>query len=83
MKVLFISGVSGAGKSATMDVLEDLNYYCVDNMPQQLFPTFIDLIRGAGYEKVAVATDVRGIDTPESFANFFQLRRFRNRNRSL
>ena len=67
MEVLFVSGVSGAGKSATMDVLEDLNYYCVDNMPQQLFPTFIDLISGAGYEKVAVATDVRGIDTPESF----------------
>ena len=69
MEVLFISGVSGAGKSSAMDVLEDLNYYCVDNMPQQLFPTFIDLIRGAGYEKVAVATDVRGIDTPASFAN--------------
>lgn len=67
MEVLFVSGVSGAGKSCTMDVLEDLNYYCVDNMPQQLFPTFIDLIQNAGYEKVAVATDVRGIDTSAGF----------------
>ena len=67
MEVLFISGVSGAGKSCTMDVLEDLDYYCVDNMPLQLIPTFFDLIENAGHKKVAIATDVRGIDSPEDF----------------
>ncbi len=40
MELLFISGMSGAGKSVAMDILEDLNYYCVDNMPLKLIPTF-------------------------------------------
>ncbi len=64
MEVLFISGVSGAGKSTTMDVLEDLDYYCVDNLPLQLFSTFLELIENAGYQKVAIAADLRGINAP-------------------
>ena len=69
MEVLFISGVSGAGKSTTMNVLEDLDYYCVDNLPLQLIPTFLQLIENAGYQKVAIATDARGINSPEKFVN--------------
>lgn len=73
MEVIFISGVSGAGKSATMHILEDLDYYCVDNMPLQLFPTFLNLIENAGYQKVAVATDVRGINVPAEFGVYDDL----------
>ena len=69
MEVLFISGVSGAGKSTTMNVLEDLDYYCVDNLPLQLIPTFLQLIENAGYQKVAIATDAHGINSPEKFVN--------------
>lgn len=69
MEVLFINGVSGAGKSTTMNVLEDLDYYCVDNLPLQLIPTFLQLIENAGYQKVAIATDARGINSPEKFVN--------------
>ena len=65
MEILFISGVSGAGKSCTMDVLEDLDYYCVDNMPTQLVPTLMELIEKTEHRKVAMATDVRGIDSPK------------------
>ena len=67
MEILFVSGVSGAGKSSAMDVLEDLGYYCVDNMPLSLIPTFLELIKNAGHERIAVATDIRGIDSPENY----------------
>ena len=61
MEFLIISGLSGAGKSRTMDVLEDLNYYCVDNMPVVLIPKFAELCIAtrSRYEKVALVTDVR------------------------
>ncbi len=61
MEFLIITGLSGAGKSRAADVLEDLDYYCVDNMPVALIPRFAELcIATAGrYEKVALVTDVR------------------------
>ena len=64
MDFLIITGLSGAGKSRAADVLEDLNYYCVDNMPVALMPRFAELCmatRGR-YEKVALVTDVREKD---------------------
>ena len=64
MEFLIITGLSGAGKSRAADVLEDLDYYCVDNMPIALMPRFAELcIATAGrYEKVALVTDVREKD---------------------
>ena len=61
MEFLIITGLSGAGKSRAADVLEDLDYYCVDNMPVALMPRFAELcIATKGrYEKVALVTDVR------------------------
>ena len=61
MDFLIITGLSGAGKSRAADVLEDLDYYCVDNMPLELMPRFAELcIATKGrYEKVALVTDVR------------------------
>ena len=67
MELLFISGMSGAGKSVAMDILEDLNYYCVDNMPLKLIPTFLELIKDANHEKVAIATDIRAVDLFSDF----------------
>ena len=61
MEFLIITGLSGAGKSRAADVLEDLDYYCVDNMPVALMPRFAELCmatRGR-YERVALVTDVR------------------------
>ena len=64
MEFLIITGLSGAGKSRAADVLEDLEYYCVDNMPVALMPRFAELCRDAHgrYEKVALVTDVRERD---------------------
>ena len=61
MEFLIISGLSGAGKSHTADVLEDLDYYCVDNMPIALITKFAQLclVAGEQYEKVALVTDIR------------------------
>ena len=64
MEFLIVSGLSGGGKSRAADVLEDLDYYCVDNMPVALMPRFAELClatRGR-YEKVALVTDVRERD---------------------
>ena len=64
MEFLIITGLSGAGKSRAADVLEDLDYYCVDNMPVALMPRFAELCIATGgrYEKVALVTDVRERD---------------------
>lgn len=61
MEFLIISGMSGAGKSQAADILEDMGYYCVDNMPLALLPRFAELClasRGR-YDHVALVTDVR------------------------
>lgn len=68
MKFLIISGMSGAGKTRAADVLEDMDYYCVDNMPAALLPKLAEFCMGMGgrYEKVALVTDIRdkdGVDT--------------------
>ena len=64
MDFLIITGMSGAGKSRAADVLEDLDYYCVDNMPMALLPRFAELCLATKgrYEKVALVTDVREKD---------------------
>ena len=64
MEFLIITGLSGAGKSRAADVLEDLDYYCVDNMPVALIPRFAELCLDAHgrYDKVALVTDVRERD---------------------
>lgn len=64
MDILIISGLSGAGKSRTAAVLEDIGFYCVDNMPTKIMPVFAEFCiatRGR-YEKVALVTDVRAGD---------------------
>ncbi len=61
MNFLIISGMSGAGKSRAAATLEDLGYYCVDNLPIALIPRFAEICLAATerYERVALVTDVR------------------------
>ncbi len=60
MHIVIISGLSGSGKSIVLNMLEDAAYYCVDNLPSPLLHALIDQLAGQGYEKVAVAIDIRG-----------------------
>lgn len=62
MELLIVTGMSGAGKSQATNALEDMGYYCVDNIPPAIIPTFVELshIRGEVFDKIAIITDVRG-----------------------
>lgn len=61
MEILIVTGMSGAGKSKVVDALEDLGYFCVDNLPPKLLPTFSKLLDNASetYTKVAIVVDIR------------------------
>ena len=61
MRFLIVTGQSGAGKSRTASTLEDLGYYCVDNLPPELIPQFaqICLATTGRFERVALVSDVR------------------------
>lgn len=60
-RIVFVSGMSGSGKTTAMAALEDLSFYCVDNLPVQLVPQFLALCTKATspIEKVALALDAR------------------------
>ena len=79
---IVLTGLSGAGKSQAIRALEDLGYFCVDNLPITLIPTLAKLsMRGAGLEKVAIVVDVREGTLLSSFPRVFgQLRRMRGLN---
>ena len=59
MDIIIVTGLSGAGKSQASKCLEDLGYYCVDNMPPALIGNFLDLTM-QNIEKTALIVDVRG-----------------------
>lgn len=70
MKLLIVTGMSGAGKSSVMDVMEDIGFYCIDNIPPKLIQQFVDLCRKSetGINSIAVAVDIRSGDM---FAEIF------------
>lgn len=57
---LIITGMSGAGKTQVVRTLEDLNFFCIDNLPATLIPKFAELCRQTSEEKVALVVDIRG-----------------------
>ncbi len=71
MYFLIVSGMSGAGKSRAVATLEDLGYYCVDNLPISLIPRFTDLCLQAAdkVDKVAIVIDAR---SREIFGDIFE-----------
>ena len=61
MEFIIVTGMSGAGKSRAMTALEDIGYYCVDNMPPKLLTKFAELcLQSEGLSRVAMVVDVRG-----------------------
>ncbi len=71
MDFLIITGMSGAGKSQTMKILEDMGYYCMDNLPPSLLPQIAELFQESqrGMKKIAVVIDTRG---GEFFSDLFE-----------
>lgn len=69
MDVVIVTGLSGAGKTQAINALEDIGYFCVDNMPPSLIPRFVEMaIQINKYTTLAVVTDVR---TGEFFSGFY------------
>ena len=70
MEFVILTGLSGAGKTRAMHAMEDIGFYCVDNLPPALIPVFYDLCdKSEGIQRrVAVVTDTRG---GELFKSFF------------
>ena len=64
MHVVIVTGMSGSGKSCVMDVLEDIGYYCIDNLPPQLIGKFVEICRESEnhLKKLAIAADLRSGD---------------------
>ncbi len=62
MQFVIITGMSGAGKSLVLKFLEDIDFFCVDNLPPSLIPKFVELCKmpEVGIEKVALGIDIRG-----------------------
>lgn len=60
MKLIVVSGRSGSGKTVALRVLEDLGYYCVDNLPVSLLPQLVDVARHQ-HSELAVSIDVRNL----------------------
>lgn len=61
MKLVILTGMSGAGKSTALKMMEDIGFYCVDNLPIPLIEKFIELadLRNTELQKVAVGVDIR------------------------
>ena len=70
MDFVIVTGLSGAGKTGAMHALEDIGFFCVDNLPPALIPVFYDLCTESegSRQRIAVATDTRG---GELFKSFF------------
>ena len=71
MRCVIVTGMSGAGKSTALKMLEDMGYFCVDNLPVPLIPKFAELLAVPGTEmnKAALGVDIR------SGQNFYELKK--------
>ena len=70
---IVLTGLSGSGKSQAIRALEDLGYFCVDNLPTTLIPTLAKLsLRDGGVEKVAIVVDVRERNFLSQFPRILQ-----------
>ncbi len=67
MQIVLVSGLSGSGKSIAIAVLEDIGFYCVDNLPLAMLQALVEHLTQEGHTRIAIAIDAR------SGASFAQL----------
>jgi RNase adapter protein RapZ len=68
VQIIVVTGISGSGKSVALAALEDLGYFCVDNLPARLLPDFLAGEKERGLERIAVAIDSRSGSDPQYVA---------------
>ncbi len=83
MRLVIISGLSGAGKSVALNCMEDMGYFCVDNLPPMLIETFVGLFtkqsdeKKSSYDKIAIGVDIRGGEFFDSiYSALYNLRQY-------
>ena len=81
MEFVIVTGLSGAGKTRAMHAMEDIGFYCVDNLPPALIPVFYDLCdKSEGIQRrIAVVTDTRGGELFKSFFKALETLKAQNR----
>ena len=70
--LVIITGLSGSGKSYVQSTLEDLGFYCVDNLPLTLMEPFLDEVTTKGFKKIGIVVDVRTHDFAEKFPIYYR-----------
>lgn len=61
MQIVLISGLSGSGKSVALKLLEDLGYFCIDNLPAALLAETVELLQSETHKRVGISVDIRGV----------------------
>jgi len=74
LEVVIVTGLSGSGKSTAIRVLEDLGYYCIDNLPVALMPRFLELcaVSREGLSRVALGVDIRAREFLTAFPDVLE-----------
>lgn len=77
-ELVIITGLSGAGKSTAIGFMEDIGYYCIDNMPPILLTTFLEILsRQQDYNKIAIVIDIRSTENFDTvIANLNEAERY-------
>lgn len=85
LRLIIISGRSGSGKSTALHVLEDMGYYCIDNLPLSLLPALLNgIAENRSTEKISVSIDARNISTDlQKFPEILQTLESKNLNRQI
>lgn len=78
MQIILVSGLSGAGKSTALKILEDSGYYCVDNLPLTMLEQLADIYRHYGYGNIAVGVDTRTSPLLDQFPKSIKALRKKN-----
>lgn len=71
MKLLIVTGLSGAGKSLAVNALEDIGFFCIDNIPAEILPKFIEFSEQSEnqIDKLAIVLDIRGAKSSAAINN--------------
>ena len=79
-ELLVVTGLSGAGKSLVIQCLEDIGFFCVDNLPPILLPKLVELMEqgNPSLQKVAIAIDLRGKELFKSLIDEIDVIKTRN-----
>lgn len=74
MRIVIITGLSGSGKSTCVRVLEDEDFFCIDNLPVSLIPTFVELMEKSTdrVRDVALVMDIRDLESLRGYENAIQ-----------